>query len=546
MAMKAILNRFLRRILRGPFIARLLKACGVNPVHYWLLVDLFGRLSERNEFMTQLGRSGIALKTMAWFYFAFLSALGIILVFARLSVLFYFSIFLGITAMFLLALLISETNNSLVNPEDGLVLAHQPIDGATYTAAKLSHLARILLYIVPALNAVPALAGLALPGARWFYPFLHMGAAFAVGLLIGLFSCALFGWLIRFVPAPSLKTVGKWTELIVWMSFIWLPQCFRFVPRLRSSFLWAMPQWLLVVLSIVAAVLIVSSLIMGLRSLSVDYMLRVSSIVHGSASTASRSRCRRKASAVSGWFGGQPGRAAFNFVLRMMPREWQFIRQAASIAPLLIFYSIWMAQDVRVSPFSGHFSRWHIFPHVFGLMFYMICNVISYGNNYKGSWIFLLAPAGALKRFAHGVFGLLWIGFVVVPHLFVLVFLAWLWGPVSAIIFVAYSLAVASFYLGLTLRLIEGVPFTRQPQVSGNYMMLPVLLAASVVMAGAVALQYFFVFRSILAVLATTAVVAAAAWFLARSSLRRLAETMRFTLGLVSGESMFLYQEIIT
>ena len=77
-------------------------------------------------------------------------------------------------------------------------------------------------------------------------------------------------------------------------------------------------------------------------------------------------------------------------------------------------------------------------------------------------------------------------------------------------------------------------------------MMLPVLLAASVVMAGAVALQYFFVFRSILAVLATTAVVAAAAWFLARSSLRRLAQTMRFTLGLVSGESMFLYQEIIT
>jgi hypothetical protein len=285
---------------------------------------------------------------------------------------------------------------------------------------------------------------------------------------------------------------------------------------------------------------------MGLRSLSVDYMLRVSIIVHGSSSAPGRSRPPRKASTVSGWFGGQPGRAAFKFILQMMPREWHFIRQVAAFVPLLIFISIWMAQGVGVSPFSRHFSSWHVFPHIFGLMFYMICSVISYGNNYKGSWIFLLAPAGALKRFAHGVFGLLWIGFVVVPHLIAFAFLAPLWGVGSTAVFIAYSLAVASFYLGLTLRLIEGVPFTRQPQVSGNYMMLPMLLAASVVIAGAVALQYFFVFRSILAVLAVTAVIGTAAWLLTRSSLRRLAEIMRFTLGLVSGESKFLYQEIIT
>jgi hypothetical protein len=538
--MKALLNK----ILRGPFASRLLKACGVNPVHYWLLVDLFGRLSERSEFMTQLGRSGIALKTMAWLYFVFLSATGIILVFARLSPPFYLSIFLGVTALFLLALLVSETNNSLVNPEEGLVLAHQPIDGATYSAAKLSHLARILLYIVPALNGVPALAGLALPGAPWFYPFLHMAVAFAIGLLMGLFSCALFGWLIRFVPAPSLKTAGKWTELTVWMSFIWLPQTFRFLPRLRSAVL-TMPEWLLVVLAVVVVLLIVGSLIMGLRSLSVDYMLRVSSIVHGSLIAGRRPRRRRKASAVSAWFGGQPGRAAFQFVLSMMPREWHFIRQAAALVPLLIFVSFWVVQGVGVSPFSGHFSRWHVFPHVFGLMFYMICSIISYGDQYKGSWIFLLAPAGALERFAYGVFGLLWIGFVLAPHLLAFAFLASLWGAGSTAVFIAYSLAVGTFYLALTLRLIEGVPFTRQPQVSGNYMMFPMLLAGTVVMSGAVALQYFFVFRSVAAVLGTTALVAAAAWFLTRSSLDRLAGNMRFTLGLDSGESSFLYKEVI-
>ncbi|HXH51218.1 MAG TPA: hypothetical protein VNM47_17905 [Terriglobia bacterium] len=47
------------------------------------------------------------------------------------------------------------------------------------------------------------------------------------------------------------------------------------------------------------------------------------------------------------------------------------------------------------------------------------------------------------------------------------------------------------------------------------------------------------------AVLAATALVAAAAWFLTRSSLDRLAGNMRFTLGLDSGELTFLYKEVI-
>jgi hypothetical protein len=539
--MKTMLNK----ILRGPLVSRFLKSCGVNPVHYWLLVDLFGRLSERNEFMTQLGRSGVALKTMTWFYLG-LSALGSLFVLVQPSLAIYLSIFVGMTALFLLTLLVSEANNSLVNPEDGLVLAHQPIDGATYTAAKLTHLVRILLYVVPAMNAIPALAGLALRSAPWFYPFLHMAAAFAAGALMGLFSCALFGWLIRFVPAPRLKTVAKWTELVVWMSFIWLPQVFRFLPRRHSSVLLSVPGWLQVVLGVVVVVLIVASLIFGLRSLSVDYMLRVSSIVHGSSSVESRPRRRRRASDISGWFGGQPGRAAFEFVAQMMPREWQFIRQAASLVPLLILFFVWMVRSVRVSPFSGHFTRWHIFPHLFGLMFYMICSVVAYGNHYKGSWVFLLAPAGALKRFARGVFGLLWTGFVVVPHLFAFALLAWLWGFVSAATFVAYSLAVASLYLGLALRLVDGVPFSRQPQVSGNYMMLPIILMGSIGAGIAVALQYFLVFRSVSAALAATAVIAAAAWLIIRSSLDRLAGTMRYNLGLLSGESSFLYKEIAT
>ena len=54
-------------------------------------------------------------------------------------------------------------------------------DGATYTAAKLTHLASIILYLVPAMNAVPALAGLLLKGAGWSYPLFHLAVALALG-----------------------------------------------------------------------------------------------------------------------------------------------------------------------------------------------------------------------------------------------------------------------------------------------------------------------------------------------------------------------------
>ncbi len=535
----------LTEILRGARVARLLKACGVNPRHYWLLVDLFGQLSERHEFMTQLGRSGYALKSIAWWYLAFSSLFAILFLFvAQPPVAQYLSICLAMTAVLLLGLLISETDNSLVNPVEGLVLAHQPIDGATYTAAKLAHLGRILLYVVPALNGVPALAGLALRRAPWFYPFLHMLAAFALGLVIALSCCAVFGWLIRFVPASRLKAVGNWTELIAWMAYICFPQASLFLIRVHFSNWLPPPGVPRLALAAAAGVLIVGSVVFGLRSLSVDYMLRVSSIVHGGSSAKGQGRRGRRSSAISGWLGGQLGRAGFEFVSQMMTRDWQFLRQVVPLVPMLIIGAVAMARGLRVLPFSGRFTSLHVLPHAFGLMLFLICNVLAYGNDYKGAWVFQLVPAGAWERFARGVFAVLWIRFIMVPHLFLLALLSWFWGIQNAALFIAYSLAVASFYLGLELRLTEGVPFSKQPQVSQGAMMMPIMLLGGMGAALVVALQYIFLFHSPFRAVTATVIVAVGAYFLTRISMRSLSSSMRYNLGLVSGESSFLYKAV--
>ena len=117
----------------------------------------------------------------------------------------YASNFLVFNAVVLLSVLLPETSNSLLNPAEGLVLAHQPINGATYTAAKLTHLARIVFYLALGLNAIPAAAGLLVRGTNWSYPFMHLLAALAAGLFEALLCCALFGWLMRFVPVRRLE-----------------------------------------------------------------------------------------------------------------------------------------------------------------------------------------------------------------------------------------------------------------------------------------------------------------------------------------------------
>jgi hypothetical protein len=175
------------RLLRGPRASRFLKALGIDARRYWLLMDSFGELSERGEMLDQLGRNGVALKVIAWWYGAFFGLFSILMVLARVPLASYSSPFLIVTALFLLAILLSETGNSLVNPVEGLVLAAQPTNGATYTAAKLTHLLRIILYLATAMNAVPALAGLGLKQSSWSYPFLHLLASLAVGIVARLF-----------------------------------------------------------------------------------------------------------------------------------------------------------------------------------------------------------------------------------------------------------------------------------------------------------------------------------------------------------------------
>jgi hypothetical protein len=133
---------------------------------------------------------------------------------------------------------------------------------------------------------------------------------------------------------------------------------------------------------------------------------------------------------------------------------------------------------------------------------------------------------------------------ILAPELILLPVLAWQWGIRDAALFLAYS-AVSVVYLAIELRLVEGVPFTRQAEAAGNPYMLIILMVGGLVVGGiAVALQYFLIFRSPEAVLAVTAALSIAAWLVTRSSVETFEVSIRFQLGLLSNESQGIYTEV--
>lgn len=540
-AMRAALSR----VVRGPRASRFLERFGIDPRRYWLLMDLFGALSERGEMMDQLGRNGVALQFVTWMYFGLSALLSLLFVVVQPPLATYFLTFQSLSAFLLLSVLLSEAGNSLVNPVEALVLAHQPINGATYTAAKLSHLLRIVVCLVPALNGVPALAALALKGAGWAYPFLHLAAAFAVGLVVSLLCCALFGWLMRFLPARRLKAAGQLAGAVPFTAMMWLGQIRQFLTHLHiTRLLPAQPaaRWGLAALCCAAGL---AAIALGIRSLSVDYLIRVSSMVRGGASAGSKVRRSRVGAIVCRFFGGQPARGGFAFVSRMMLRDWQFRRQ---LVPMLVPMGIGLSglfwEGWRTDPFSGKFTPMHLLPHFLGMLLFFVCNILPYSSDYKGVWIFQLAPSRAIDGFASGAFALLWLDCLVIPHLILAVLLAGPWGLWHAWLFTAYSLAAASVYLGLELRLIDGAPFSRQMDPSRGASSLPVMMVGGLGMAIVVGVQYALLFRSPALVAAATVGCATLAYFVVQRSIHAFAVAIRHNLGLVSGEAGDLYKEV--
>ncbi len=555
-----VLGSIARRWLRGRAFTRLLEGCGIQPRSYWLLVDLFRTLGNRGE-VAQVGNQDYSLRVLVTFWFFLAGLMSLVMAFTGTDPWWYLLVFVGITFLNLIVVLIPVVAENLVNPVEGLILAQQPVNGATWSAAKLTHLVKAVVYVVAGVNTVPALVGLSLPhgeGSRWlFYPLEHLLIALGVGTVVGLLCCSLFGWLIRFVPVRRLKAAAGLMQVVpmlllfgfqmlirLWQDFVdWAGsvELFQGWPAAAD----ALPDGFPVLLGAAGTAVGLVVVLQGLRALSVDHLIRVSGLMHSGRGIR---KLKRKGSAVGPWVArvavGQAGRAGFEYLRCLMLRDWQFRREAATrLAFPILFLCVVLARAGLASPFGPGFAFTHLLPHVLGLAILMTCRFLAYGNDFKAIAWFFSAPESSFRPFAGGIHAALWHWLAVVPNLLALPVLAWFWPMRDALLFVAFSMAVASLYLGVGVRLIEGVPFGKQALPTRGAADLVLMLAFFLVVGVAVGVQYFL-FRSVAAVAVVTLIAGAGARFLTRAVLDDFAARIRLQLQQAASGSVLLYREV--
>ena len=540
--MKALLLKTLdlldRRLFRGPEFAALLRRCGIEPRRYWILVDLFETLGKRQE-VTRMGSDAYSMRTLTIIWFVLSGVFGVLLAAFGVNAGVYLLAFLALTAFQLSMLLIPEIAEGLVNPVEGLILAHQPVNGATWLAAKLTHLIRIVVYVVAGVNVVPALVPLLRPSGEGFrplvYPILHLLAALGVGLVVGFLCCSLFGWLVRFIPIRRLKAAAAMVQVLpmfIGAGVQFLGASGALVNDLQRWFMsigppetWlgignAVPGGFPALLGVTVFAFMTVAVVPGLRALSVDHLIRVSSLMHSGAGVGRRGRKRRKARPwIARFAGGQAGRAGYEYLGSMMMRDWQFRKNMGlNAAYLIVILVVLLIAGREVTPFSSEFAVTHFLPHLIGLIVFISCLFLAYGNDYKAVWTFAIVPGSSFRPFVRGIHGGLWFLLVAGPNFVCFLVLAWSWGVTDALWVIAFSTAVASFYLAVGLRLIDGIPFGKQTPPARQVVTIAMTMIYLVVLTVAIGIQYL-VFRSVVAVAAVTIMVSVGAWFLTMATL---------------------------
>jgi hypothetical protein len=538
---------------------RVLSALGAQPRQYQLLIDLFGVLGERKELLGNLGmdRHAMNLTSLGLLLPGVLLAL---LAFGPMPLAQYNMATLAVSSLVLMLLLVMEASNSFLNPGEVAVLAHRPISGTTYFAAKLTYLIYVVLRATAALNGPAALAGLVKAEARWFYPLTHLAAAATAGVFVALIACAVFGLLFRIVPVSRVRSVALWLQLVVAMvplvmnlAFARLRVLVEAIGPAGRSIDWSFtPLAWFNALAVAGqagpvtplgrsapAGMVVATLFAayGIRSLSAGYMTRiVGTLRAGGARRSGRARRSRVGRAVARLSGGPPGHAAFAFISRMMRRDWQFRRAIVQFGvAIVVFVPAIVVSGRDVSPFAAdRLPPIGLLPTVLPLFTLAVCGILSYSDHYKGAWIFETMPLTALRQFIGGVYWSLWLPFLGAPFAAALLFFAPYWGLRDSALFVAYGVAVASFLFALQLLLVEGLPFSSPPRADRAAGLVPFVLFGPVASGIAWVVQGMFLFRHRWITAGAAAVFAWAAVVTARYTLRELRTRVEANAGTLS------------
>jgi hypothetical protein len=550
----------------------LLLRLGLDPEQFVLFLALFRTLSEHEEFMSAIGVNRFNISYMALFCAAF----GVPAWLMAASVLpapNYLLLNLLVTFALIFLIIVREAPNTLFNPVESSIFAHTPVHGPTYASAKIVHVLIAVLYLVCGLTLFPALIGVALRGARWFWPVTHVAAGVLIGVTTAFLICALYGVLVRVVSANWLKQASTWIQLFFLAAFIAIPMFFStfLVGLLTARYeenLWTWLPWTWFIqfgllgwrraiwrfewqgaFSIVVTIAIIW---FGIRSFFGAFAESTSMVEgHSPRRRERKGFFSRGYDAVARALTGSPlGLGACCFVNKMMRRDWGYRRAVLSLAlfPFLLMLGIAIAIASGAgspdSPLSHEMSPSHIVPQLLGLIAIALCANLVFSDFHSGSWIYLTTPIGDLRAYARGIYWGLWFPAAALPYLAMFPFMIRLWGWREAALQVGFSVVVVSLYLAFGITFVAGAPFSSRQEESRaigkavNMQMF--LIAAIMVPAG---LQWAL-FRIWWVALISGFVLVILTGFVVHWSLGELAEEMRWRLHTMKMGANQMFREI--
>jgi hypothetical protein len=233
----------------------------------------------------------------------------------------------------------------------------------------------------------------------------------------------------------------------------------------------------------------------------------------------------------------------------MLRRDWNFRRQAMPmILPFLLMPLMAAAGSIRKSPFmSGSyaikdFSLMHLVPHFLGMMLVVPCLLIACTAEPKGASIFINLPIGKLRPFVRGIYASLCLPAAVL-HLCLLAPCVWFWGVGHGVLYICFSAALVSIYIGFAILLIEGLPFANAFKPSMGKELPMIYLAAALPILFFAVIQWL-VFYNALLVLVMTVAMALLSTAIAHFGLGRLEGKVRTNLSQLGFVPTEMFKEL--
>jgi hypothetical protein len=229
----------------------------------------------------------------------------------------------------------------------------------------------------------------------------------------------------------------------------------------------------------------------------------------------------------------------------MARTDWQFRGAAVPLlVQILIPLLIGLSRGLGPSPFaSSRPTAAHMLPHVGGFAGLAVCGRLIFSNQHGAAWIFLTAPLESIRSFVRGIFWALWVPVSALALLLTPLYVRY-WGALDAFLFLAYSLALGSFYVSVELFLVDGLPFANKPKGTGGFLAAPLLIGALLAALIIILLQWLFIFQDRLVTLGVVLVFAGLAYLTTRASLRTVEVNVLHNLHVIASGPTAMFQEL--